>query len=260
MQTLTQKFRKLRDLGFDTPDFQQIDHRDIEGCFDAKSDRRPHLDYDIDGLVFSIDNVDDMIDFGMLDKKKPKGQIALKFPAETNVVKIIKIHTSYEGGRYIGLIAEFNPVEVMGAVIKRASLKSLRWITENQVGVGTVVEIVRSGDVIPKIEKVISNLEADQSSIPTHCEICGEELDTTQALLACPNDACPAKEAARIRDFLKALKVKGMAWKTWLAYTKEGITLYDIIAKRFDVIERAAKSADQSLNIWAKVRKQLEVI
>lgn len=258
MQTLTDKFNKLHELGFDIPDNQQIDSSRIEGCFKAKVAQRSKLDYDIDGLVISVDNIDDMLDMGMADKMKPKGQIALKFPAEASVVRIKKIHSSYEGGQFVGLVAEFDPIEMQGATLRRASLKSYRWITENDVGVGSVVEIIRSGDVIPKIEAVVSNLEADRSSIPEFCEICGEKLDTAQTFLVCPNEKCIAKEAARIRDFLKAVRVKGLSWKSWIAYAKEGITLYDILAKNYDALRSACNSSGQSQKILNKVISQIE--
>lgn len=262
MNSKTEQFEKLKTLGFDTPINKKCNtNQEIEEVFNFFLSERTNLDYDIDGLVISIDDLDELNSLGYVsgDKQCPKGQIALKFPSIGSIVTIKEIEWSSEGAYHLAPVAIFDPVECGGAVIKRAHLKSLQWMRENNCGVGTIVELIRSGDVIPKITKVISNL-VYEITIPNVCPVCNSLLIEDGAFLLCSNEMCIAKEAARINKFLSILKIKGLGFKTLLQYVQSGVRLIDFFNddSEFSIIENKIKTnSENSLVIWEKIKQSL---
>lgn len=290
--TQTAKFAALTALGFDTPRHRTIATQDIASFFQDAIDNREALDYDIDGLVFSVESLDKLTRLGFTnDKQCPRGQIALKFPAQGSIVTIRQVVWSADGGAHLSPVAIFDPIEIAGAVIRRASLKSYRWMTSRAarleqyraearakglspiaaeqealslagsaetVGVGSVVKIVRSGDVIPKIEGVVSNLVGDPQ-IPQACPCCGSPVEPNGAYLDCSNDECSGKEANRMRRFLEKLRVKGLGQDSLVEYAEAGVTLLDFFLEDdFKTIEdKIRKHPDISLPVWRKIKAQL---
>lgn len=281
--TKTTEFRVLESMGFSVARNWPASRVSIQQLYEKVREERDSLGYEIDGLVISINDREAIRNLGVMDRKKhaPRAQVALKFPARGCVSTIREIFWSFEGAQYVSPVAIINPIEVSGATIGKVSLKSLRWMqslaerkehcrkagqpeeyagTEECVGVGSVVEVVRSGDVIPKIQRVVSNLVAE-ISVPTHCPECGASIDSTsEARPFCVNRLCPCKEAARLNRFLKALRVKGLAHSTLLEYTRSGVTLLDWFDHEgFERVSEKAKANPNISNvIWAKIKTQLE--
>lgn len=290
--TQLEKFDHLTALGFDTPFYRTVNRAQIAGLFSDATDTREALDYDIDGLVFSVNSLEKLTRLGFTsDKTCPRGQIALKFPAQGSVVTIRQIIWSADGGAHLSPVAIFDPVEIAGAVIRRASLKSYRWMTSRQarfdqyrseartrgcsiadadaeaaalagtaetVGVGSVVKIVRSGDVIPKIDGVVSNLVGDPQ-VPDTCPCCGSHTEPNGSYLDCSNSECAGKEANRMRRFLEKLRVKGLGQDSLVEYAEAGVTLLDFFADdRFATVEAKIRAhGGISIPIWNKVKAQL---
>jgi DNA ligase (NAD+) len=126
LDTLEGKFKYLEELGFGTPGHEIIKIKDIPRIYEFVMNKRNHLNYNIDGLVFSINNIEKMESLGFLrERGKPKGQIALKFPPEQCFSKIQDILFSFRGTQDIGLVAIMEPIEVLGVMITKASLKRL---------------------------------------------------------------------------------------------------------------------------------------
>lgn len=292
MQTMQQKFTALQAMGFDTPRHAVLPKADIPGYYEQVTASRANLDFDIDGLVFSVNDLPRLEQLGFTsDRTCPKGQIALKFPTQGFTATIREIEWSAEGGSHLSPVAIFDPVEILGAVIRRASLKSYRWMTsradrvkqyrseliaaglstidattaaneragsEETVGIGSIVTIVRSGDVIPKIEGVVTNLTGDPQ-IPAACPCCGSAVAPNGAYLDCLNLECGGKTANHIRRFLTTIGVKGLGQTTLVEYAEAGITLLDFFQQDdFARVEAKLKAHGvSSLAVWQKVKAQL---
>lgn len=292
MQTQLDKFAALTALGFDTPAHAVVPREQIGQYFKNATETRADLDYDIDGLVLSVNSLPKLTALGFTaDRTCPKGQIALKFPAQGSIATIREILWSAEGGSHLSPVAIFDPIELAGAVIQRASLKSYRWMTsraarvdqyrteararglspldaeteaqqlagsQETVGIGSVVKIVRSGDVIPKIEAVVNNLAGDPH-LPDACPCCGSAVAQNGAYLDCTNDDCEGKSANQMRRFLVKLGVKGLGHSTLVSYAEAGVTLIDFFqADGFAGVEaKLLAKGDISLPIWQKVKSQL---
>lgn len=293
--TQVEKFTHLGALGFETPSFDTVETSEIKAFFQAATEQRESLDYDIDGLVFSVNQLDKLARLGFTtDKDCPRGQIALKFPAQGSVVTIREVLWSADGGAHLSPVAIFDPVEIAGAVIRRASLKSYRWMTSRQarfdqyraearargasafeadteantlagfmetVGVGSVVKIVRSGDVVPCVMGVVSNLVGDPK-LPEACPCCGSNVEPNGAYLDCVNPDCEGKVANQMRRFLVKLRVKGLGQDTLVEYAEAGVTLLDFFADDgFATVEQKIRAKGGiSLPIWAKIKAQLEAL
>lgn len=259
MNSLEEKFKYLEQIGFKVPKHRVIKVKDVPAVYKEFIEKRPNLEYDIDGLVISIDDVEKMESLGVLNEKgKPRGQIALKFPPNKNFTKVLGVVYSYKGTQDISMVAKIQPVEIDGTIVKRASLKSYRWVKENKVGIGSIVEIVKGGDIIPKIVRAVTSYTIDFER-PINCYYCGAEIFEGEAQLYCSNEYCHAKVAARISKFLKCLGVKGLAWKSLLEYSYCGINLLWFVSKEWDNIENIIEvKRNISKVIWNKVRKQLE--
>lgn len=261
--TLESKFDRLTDLGFSIPRSWTIfahDTTGIESLLAEAENVRESLDFDIDGIVFSVSDLSVLESLGAQDNCK-RGQIAFKFQAKGAYVTIQDIEWSFDGTESVMPVAIFAPIEIGGATITRSSLKSHRWLIESGVGVGSVLKLVRSGDVIPTFINgdVQYNPMTQNIKAPTACPHCEAKVKVVGAQLACVNDSCPSKEAARINKFFKATDVKGLAVASLRAYTKCGVTLEDFFNDDLSVVtQKIKKDPEISMAIWNKVRGQIE--
>ena len=254
---LSEKFQRLESLGFKTPKWAMATKEELKSlCKDFEATRNEY-DTDADGVVLSVDSEEELEDLGRSsDRIKPEGQIAYKWVPDTVSVVIKDVEFSQLGGNSITMIAIFDPIELDGAQISRASLKSYRWVQENCVGIGSLVELKRSGSCIPCILKVISNAGATPINYPKVCPICGAPVSFEEANMQCTNFNCQAKEASRIVTFLAAARIKGIGPAVALDYVKAGIKLIDFVAKDWNKIRSLVSQNALSIKIWDKVQMQ----
>lgn len=261
--TLEKKFDRLNKLGFSTPrswTLSAFDASTMSNLIRESEEVRESLDFDIDGIVFSVNSLTTLESMGAQDNCK-RGQIAFKFQAKGAYVTITDIEWSFDGTESVMPVAIFDPIEIGGSTITRSSLKSFRWLMESGVGIGSTLKLVRSGDVIPTFidGDIKYNPQFQQLNVPTFCPHCQSKVKAVGAQLACVNDSCPSKEAARINKFFKATDVKGLAVASLRAYTKCGVTLEDFFNDDLSVVtQKIQKDPDISMAIWDKVRKQIE--
>ena len=262
--TLSAKYTALANLGFVTPVWTVS--QDFSACkqFIAETDAmRDDLEYDIDGVVISIDNIDDMQALGS-HQGCMVGQIAFKFEARASFVEILDIEWSFEGTESATPVAIYAPTHLGGADCTRASMKSWRWMKENNVGIGSIVRVKRSGDVIPCLDDETPQWlqftpATHEHKAPTACPHCASAVVEDGAVLICVNNACHGKEAARVNKFFKAVGVKGLAWQSLCDYTREGVTLADFFQENFKsiVYNKIRASANVSLIVWNKIAAQI---
>lgn len=159
--------------------------------------------YDIDGVVLEI--IDPMLKKYMgPTAQHNRWQIAYKInPEHANVMVLAVAPQTSRTGR-ITPVAELEPTKLSGVTISRATAHHYGMVRKNGIGKGAVIELVRSGMVIPKIERVI---ERSNPEIPTHCPSCNEELVWDSDNLICPNvSLCPAQRKNSIEHFFMTLR------------------------------------------------------
>mgnify|MGYP000672048210 FL=1 len=160
------------------------------------------VDFDVDGVVFELVNQELKTHMGS-NRKFHRWQIAYKENKEKAQVKVISVTAQVGRTGKITPVAELEPTLLSGATIYRATGHHYGLVKEQGLGSGSVVELTRSGLVIPKINKVLKPAEVD---IPKRCPSCGAELSWESDFLMCLNhESCGDQIVGKMVYFYKVL-------------------------------------------------------
>ena len=160
------------------------------------------VDFDIDGVVFEIVNPE-LKDYMGSNRKFHRWQIAFKENKEKAQVKVISVTAQVGRTGKITPVAELEPTQLSGATIYRATGHHYGLVKEQGLGAGSVIELTRSGLVIPKINKVLKTAEV---FIPSNCPSCGCKLSWDADFLMCLNhEKCPEQIIGKIIYFFRIL-------------------------------------------------------
>lgn len=178
----------------DVWDYYQQGHRDA-------------LDYEIDGLVVRVNDLQAQIALGEKDGR-PKGAVAFKFAAAARETVLRQIEWQVGGTGRLTPVAIFDPVDLVGARVTQASLYNLKYIEDLGLSPGARILVARANDVIPRVTALVE--KSDQPVLcPIFCPSCGHEVAQDGEYLVCPNTAeCPAQTVGRIKRFIVALDIK----------------------------------------------------
>ena len=178
----------------------------LEALFDfyrAWEGKRGTLPYEIDGVVVKVDSIRQQQSLGWT-AKAPRWAIAFKFPAQQaqTVIENIGVQVGRTGA--LTPVAHLKPVIVGGVTVSRATLHNEDEIERLGVQIGDAVLIERSGDVIPKVVRVVQHgVDRRQFRMPKHCPVCGGEIvrEPGEAASRCINTNCPARLKESVRHF-----------------------------------------------------------
>lgn len=180
-------------------------------------EKRDSLDYEIDGIVVKVDSFDQQKRLGFT-LKSPRWACAYKFPAKqaTTRLKDIKVQVGRTG--VITPVAELEPVECAGVIIRHATLHNFDEIERLGVRIGDKVVIERAGEVIPKIIKAVESVRAGREKafkIPAKCPACGGRITKEkeqEVAYRCVNPSCPAQLERGLVHFASrgAMDIEGM--------------------------------------------------
>ena len=230
--------------------------------------KRHNLPYEIDGIVIKVNNLEQQSELGYT-AKSPRWAIAYKFKSERTSTKLNNI--SYQVGRTgaITPVANLNPVELGGTIVKRASLHNADQIVKLDVRLGDTVFVEKGGEIIPKIIGVDYSKRADNSLKTIYiseCPECQTSLSRIkgEAQHYCPNiDGCPPQIIGRIQHYIsrKALDIEGLGGETVALLVSSGLIndiadLYNLKIEDVLPLERIAhKSAENLINGIEKSKK-----
>jgi DNA ligase (NAD+) len=272
--TITTQFEGLeaaRNWGFKVPKQGKLAHT-IEEVFDFINywdTHRHDLPYETDGVVIKVNSFQHQDELGYT-AKSPRWAMAYKFKAEQVATKLISI--SYQVGRTgsITPVANLQPVQLAGTIVKRASLHNADQIEKLDIRIGDTVFVEKGGEIIPKIIGVDFSKRSSVSQ-PTqyisNCPECHSELIRTEgeANHYCPNFyGCPPQIIGRIQHFIsrKAMDIEGLGGETVALLFNNGLVkdyadLYELTVEQILPLERMAqKSAENLIN---GVQKSKEV-
>ena len=160
------------------------------------------VDFDVDGVVFETTNNDLKNQMGA-NRKFHRWQIAFKENKDKAQVTVLSVTPQVGRTGKITPVAELEPTLLSGATIVRATGHHYGLVKAQGLGTGSVIELTRSGLVIPKINKVLKAAPVD---VPTSCPSCGETLEWESDFLMCVNhDLCPAQVIGKMEYFFKIL-------------------------------------------------------
>ena len=271
IKTQFEGLEAARNWGFKVPKEAKLANSLAE-VFDYISfwdEHRHQLPYETDGVVIKVNSFQHQDELGYT-AKSPRWAIAYKFKAEQVSTKLNSI--SYQVGRTgsITPVANLEPVQLAGTVVKRASLHNADQIEKLDIRIGDTVFVEKGGEIIPKIMGVDftkRNPEAEPTQYITHCPECQAELvrNEGEANHYCPNFyGCPPQIIGRIQHFItrKAMDIEGLGGETVALLYNNGLVkdyadLYELTVDQILPLERMAqKSAENLVN---GVQKSKEV-
>ncbi|MBN2824046.1 MAG: NAD-dependent DNA ligase LigA [Campylobacterales bacterium] len=227
--TLSAKMDFIASLGFLLPPLEKACEsiEEVESFYHELIAKRNEIPMLMDGMVVKVDEIALQEALGYTIKH-PKWMCAYKFPAleKSTTVKAITLQVGRTG--VITPVAEVTPVELDGATVSRATLHNFDEIERKDLRVGDEVIIIRSGDVIPKITKVLVDRRKESVkaiSRPTHCPVCEGELLDEGTLIKCQNLKCSARVINAISYFTSkgCMNIDGLGEKIVEILYREGI-------------------------------------
>lgn len=258
-----ESLEKARQWGFKVPRAAKLVNSldEVFEFIDYWNVNRHDLPYETDGVVVKVNNFYQQQELGYT-AKSPRWAIAYKFKSEQASTQLKSI--TYQVGRTgaITPVANLEPVELAGTIVKRASLYNADQIEKLDLRVGDQVFVEKGGEIIPKITAVdISkrSINSEPTQYITHCPECGIELirNEGEALHYCPNyNGCKPQIIGRIEHFIsrKAMDIEGLGGETVALLVNEGLIsnysdLYELTKEQIIPLERMAeKSAENLIN------------
>ena len=219
----------IYDLGFRRPPERAVckDIEEIESIYKQMVHDRESYSMMLDGMVIKVDEIASQIDMGYT-VKVPRFAVAYKFPAVEKITTVKEIVLQVGRTGAVTPVAIVKPTDIDGVVVERATLHNFDEIERKDIRLGDKVIILRSGDVIPKIIKVLTH-ERDGSEVtfqkPTHCPVCHSELLQEEVLIKCQNLECEARVVNAIMYFASkpCLNIDGLGVKIVEALFKSGL-------------------------------------
>ena len=210
--------------------------------------RRGELPYDIDGAVVKINDFAQRETVGATSKV-PRWAVAYKYPPEEKETKVINIELSVGRTGRITPTAVFEPVQLCGTKVERATLHNQDFINDLDIRIGDTVRVYKSGEIIPKVRCVIKEKRPDNTVpfvIGDTCPVCGAKtIRDDKADIRCSNPHCPAQIERWIINFVgrDAMDIKGfgmMYIKTLIEnnYIKNPADIYNLYMYRDELIEK----------------------
>ena len=260
-KTQFEGLQKARDWGFKVPTQSKL-AKNLNEVFEYINywDKHRHdLPYETDGVVIKVNNLQHQEELGYT-AKSPRWAMAYKFKAEQVTTKLNSI--SYQVGRTgaITPVANLEPVQLAGTIVKRASLHNADQIEKLDIRIGDEVFVEKGGEIIPKIIAVAQRgNQAEPTKYITNCPECQTKLVRSEgeANHFCPNFyGCPPQIIGRIQHFItrKAMDIDGLGGETVALLFNAGLVtnyadLYELKKEQIIPLERMAeKSAENLIN------------
>ncbi len=226
---LHEKMQRIYQMGFRKPPQSRVckNGDEIEAIYQQMNTERDSYEMMLDGMVIKVNEISAQIDMGYT-VKVPRWAVAYKFPALEKITQVKDIILQVGRTGAVTPVAIVAPTEIDGAVVERATLHNFDEIQRKDIRLGDSVIILRSGDVIPKIMKVLVHKRKGNEKEfikPTHCPICASELLQEDVLLKCQNLSCEARVVNSIIYFASkpCLNIDGLGIKIVEILFKSGL-------------------------------------
>lgn len=262
IKTHREAFDFLEKLGLKTTKIAEVlsSVKEIDERIEYWKDAREKLDYETDGMVLKVNEIEYWDILGNTTKS-PRWAIAYKFPAKQVSTKLLDI--TWQVGRTgkITPVAELEEVEVSGSRVKRASLHNFDEIERKDIRIGDKVFIEKAAEIIPQVVKSIKELRDGSEKIisaPTNCPVCGSLLEKEEGLvdLKCSNHSCPAKVQGKFEYFVSrdGMNIVGLGQKIVerfidLGYLNDITDIYKLYTHKEEMekLEKMGKKSVENL-------------
>lgn len=217
-----EKFHKLDNLGFDIPPFETHKlEKTIEKFINETEVFIANGDYLIDGIVFSFNELKLHQEMGST-AHHPRYKMAFKFQGVSKETEIKSITWQVSRNGILTPVAEVKEVELSGAKINRVTLHNFGVVKTYNLKADDKIEIVRSGEVIPKFLSVIKSSNS-KFKYPSVCPSCGEKVFEEDIRIICKNPKCPAQVQQNILYFVQKIGIEDLSIKRLEEMLKIGL-------------------------------------
>ncbi|EMP1652970.1 NAD-dependent DNA ligase LigA [Acinetobacter baumannii] len=219
LTTMHDSLQWLTELGFQIAERQYLCNsiQEVQQRYEQIQQERPNLQVEIDGMVVKVDDLKQQQQLGFLSRE-PRWATAYKFPAQAALTTVEQIDWQVGRTGTLTPVARLNPVFVGGVTVSNVTLHNIGEIHRLDVRIGDTVSVYRTGDVIPKVEKVWPEFrpaEAEVVHLPESCPVCASPvvMPEGEALARCSGGLyCAAQRIEAIRHFVsrKAMDIEGL--------------------------------------------------
>jgi DNA ligase (NAD+) len=234
---------------------------DIEGVvafIEHWREARHALDYETDGVVVKVDDVDQQARLGMVSRA-PRWAIAFKFPPE-QVETVVEDIVPYVGRTgTLTPVAHLRPAKVAGSTVARATLHNLDEVRRKDIRIGDHVVLQKAGDVIPEVVRPLPERRTGEERVfemPQACPVCGTPIVRDEGAVRhyCPNLSCPARRAQEFAHFLGrgGMDVEGAGWAVLEQLLERGMVhnrgdVFRLTIEDLEGLDRFARRSAENL-------------
>ncbi len=238
------------------------------GYYEDVAARRDALPYDIDGIVYKVNDLALQRRLGFVSRA-PRWAIARKFPAQEEMTRLLGVEFQVGRTGAVTPVARLEPVFVGGVTVSNATLHNADEIERLDVRLGDTVVVRRAGDVIPQVVSVVASRRpsgARRVRFPADCPVCDSRLEREEGEAAwrCVNGlVCAAQQKAAIRHYAsrRAMDIEGLGDKLVEQLVDEGLVanvaaLYELDREQLVALERMGEKSADNLLAALEAKKQ----
>ena len=256
-KTFTSQMDFLDDLGFETVTRRKVTKNNIIDTIDWYAKDVVAEDFPSDGLVLMYDDIEYGKSLGTTSKF-PRNAIAFKWQDEIAKTKLLDIEWSPSRTGLINPVAIFEPVELEGTIVKRASLHNVSIVEELKLGIGDTINVYKANMIIPQVES--NDTKSNNYKLPDKCPACNSKLIINNndgvKTLVCENPDCPIKHTKSFENFVSrnCMNIEGISIATIETFIKAGFV------KKFSDLYKLEKYKDKIIDIEGFGEKSYENI
>lgn len=235
----------MGEQGFDVVEYVKVDNKSIFEAIDNYAERVHSFEIPSDGLVLTLEDLEYAATLGTT-AKFPRDSLAFKWADQQAETILREIEWSPSRTGLLNPIAIFDPVELEGTTVKRASVHNLNIMETLKLGIGDTITVYKANMIIPQIGDNLT--KSGNIELPSHCPVCDGatevKLMTGTKVLTCTNPNCLAKQVKRFSLFVSrdALNIEGLSEQTLLkfiglGYIKSFADIFRLENHRDEIVE-----------------------
>ena len=235
----------MAEQGFDVVEYVKVDNESIFEAIDNYAERVHSFEIPSDGLVLTLEDLEYAATLGTT-AKFPRDSLAFKWADQQAETILREIEWSPSRTGLLNPIAIFDPVELEGTTVKRASVHNLNIMETLKLGIGDTITVYKANMIIPQIGDNLT--KSGNIELPSHCPVCDGtteiKLMTGTKVLTCTNPNCLAKQVKRFSLFVSrdALNIEGLSEQTLLkfiglGYIKSFADIFRLENHRDEIVE-----------------------
>ena len=257
------QFEWLASQGFDVVEYRLASAEQVEGTVDYFADKILHYDIPSDGLVVTYDDIAYGQSLGRT-AKFPRDSIAFKWQDEIRETKLLEIEWSPSRTGLINPVAIFEPVELEGTTVSRASVHNLSIMKSLKLGIGDTITVYKANMIIPQIAENLTG--SDDVEIPCECPVCKGKTEIRSVnevqTLYCTNERCSAKKIKSFTLFVSrdAMNIEGLSEATLEKFIARGFIhsfadIFHLDAVKEEIVEMEGFGEKSYANLMQSIKQ-----